>query len=515
MKRCKFFSRPSSRLLVGTLSVVALVISACGSTVQYSHSSEAIGLGSPEEGKLDVLTNEFDEMQSSDQERSTLEPGRTGASQLPNGDAQATAPNSRVGRVQDETDEQGGAGRGFTSNQISIGYATAKGAEDAANKFGISGAALGDQEGIARAVAKDINRRGGIAGRQINLVFYDIPASRGFNQTGRAQAAQEACALWTKDQPVFAVISTLTVFEDQTLASCLAKEQVSQIQANVLLRPDRIYEQFAPFTYSAHAASMERFVSGFVDRLRANKYFKGGWDADQVTPGTEPRKVGVLSRRDVYGSEFRTSVKNQLERTGLTVAVEFEWDGQVDTVSNSMNQAVLKFKEAGVTHILSQFNSLFFFASAAESQRYRPRYSIMSDNSPIVLAANLPKEQLRGSIGAGYAPQFDVTPAQAPGVTNRAQGHCRRILRDAGLDEHTGWDACDAFGLLHNAVKKTALSADGLRKGIDSIRSMPAAASFEIGYPAGRYDGGNVVRDLQYKEGCRCFEYRTAKNYGI
>ena len=50
------------------------------------------------------------------------------------------------------------------------------------------------------------NARGGIAGRQIDPVYYQYPVNDLFTPQGRAQAEQEMCASFTQDHKVFAMI---------------------------------------------------------------------------------------------------------------------------------------------------------------------------------------------------------------------------------------------------------------------------------------------------------------------
>lgn len=509
---------------VAAISMVAVFIaSACGSTVQSSELVRNDASGSP--GGVDRPGTDGLELPSngSTDGRDLTSRTQQSISGQTNTDA-VPSRRSRNGNVGQRSSASSGSsaqspssGRGFTKNKVLIGYATAKGAEDAVKSAGGKGFTLGDQEGIAEAVVRDINANGGIGSRQVELVFYDMSNDKFVNQSGRSQAAQEACSRWTEDQPVFAVVNVLTSFHDETLVSCLASQQTPLVHVNVVLRPASMYARYSPSMYSGHSASMERFASGLVRRLLANKYFHGGWDSDPNTPGVEQTRVGVLSRRDVYGAEFQKLVSNELHRAGTSASATYEWDGNLSTVSNSMNEAVLKFRREGITHVITQFNTLGLFAIAADSQRYTPRYGINSDNTPNFIQENVPKSQLRGALGIGYRPRSDVDKANDPGVISKAQKRCRQTLNAAGHDQFSsvGWDACDGFSLLATGVERGGLSVEGLRNGVGRIQSIDAAATFGLGFPNGRVDGGAAVRDLLYRVNCECFTYLSNKNYGL
>ncbi|WP_169732947.1 ABC transporter substrate-binding protein [Haloechinothrix halophila] len=494
---------------------------ACGSTVQYSSEfsqSDSSGLPNTVVGEAenpDIQGHDG----SIDRSRSArLFPGDETRVDSSTGPFEATEMSERRQFQANENavDPSKLTGQGVTQSDIFIGYVTANGVQQLGESFGVESNYLGDQEGSARAVAQYINDRGGISGKSIRLVFYDISNDKLFSKSGRSEAAQEACERWTKDKPVFAVVSILTALDDQTLVSCLSTRGVPLIHANQLLRPAEMYARYSPYLYSGHTASLERLIVAFVERLNANEYFDGGWDADISRPGAESTKVGIVARRDVYGQEFRNVTSTELNRSGQDVAAVYEWDGDVSSASSSMNEAVLRFKSASVTHVVSHFNSLAFFATAAEQQNYRPRYSISSDNTPNVLQDIVPDAQLRGSVGIGYAPEFDVDAAQDPGKFSNANSKCRRIMKNAGLDSRTGWDSCDGFGLLVDGLERASkMSTEGLRKGVHSIKSMSTAASFGIGYPNGRFDGGKNIRDLIYRNNCECYQYKSNKNFGI
>ena len=107
--------------------------------------------------------------------------------------------------------------------------------------------AFGDQESSIRAVIKDMNARGGIAGRQIVPVFHDTKTAV---LLGDLNAATEAvCADWTEDHQVFAAVNLIT-YGDPGLAACMARHQTPLIYPSSALRPRSVYARFDPYLYA-------------------------------------------------------------------------------------------------------------------------------------------------------------------------------------------------------------------------------------------------------------------------
>ncbi len=90
---------------------------------------------------------------------------------------------------------------GVTATSIRVGYGTQKDADQAAAQFGLN-AVFGDQEAQARAVVNDINKRGGVLGRKLELVFHDERTASDLEDPERTSTQQ--CVDWTQDRPVFA-----------------------------------------------------------------------------------------------------------------------------------------------------------------------------------------------------------------------------------------------------------------------------------------------------------------------
>lgn len=496
------------------------VLSACGSTVQWSDTiaeagpdgsitQDGLSLDDPSARPRDALADKADGASGTRTEGtpSTTLGGVATRSGLPD----AGRPSSPRG---------GGSGRGFTDKEIFIGYTTFKAAEEFGSQAGFTGVEFGDQEAQARAVIDEINAAGGIAGRKIVPVFYDVKTEQALQSP--SGVAQAACARWTEDRPVFAAINSAGgITETEQLAACLAKRQTPLVETKGLF-PHSILLRHAPHLYTPTRASIERLVPTWVQRIGANGYFAGGWDADRSRPGVEPTKVGILVPRWEFGAHQIWVLRKELERRGHEVVDTYE--AQDPNGADPYTQVVVSFRRAGVTHVVGGINPGFYFSAAAASQEYWPRYSFAD---PLELGQRLfPKGQLRGTLGVGIEPLLNVDNARDPGPTSAAQTRCRKIMQEAGQNTSSRTTfavmarACDAFNFIATTVHKGDLSAAGMQRGAQVIGSMKSASTFRVSFPGGRLDGAAAVRDVGFREECPgadsgCFVYLSPENHGM
>ncbi len=92
------------------------------------------------------------------------------------------------------------------------------------------------------------------------------------------------------------------------------------------------------------------------------------------------------------------------------------------------NNAVLKFRSAGVTHVITVPTGgalPFAFMPSAESQGYRPRYAMNSLEIPAFVDLNVPNAQLKDALAVGWLPTSDVLTPQRPN-DNPAERLCFR-----------------------------------------------------------------------------------------
>lgn len=411
----------------------------------------------------------------------------------------------------------GASGRGFTAKEIFIGYATANSAAEVFASAGINGVELGNQEAQAKALAEDLNKRGGIAGRKVVVNFYDFGSD---SLTNPDAAAAAACIRWTEDRPVFAAVNVIALGTgDNQLNACLAKHATINVSMAPQIRPATVYAKYAPYLYAPANIAMDRFVPAWLRRAAASNYF-AKWDTAAGQAGAAPVKVGILSVAGVYGADFTRAVKSELRRQGVVVGSEFESSGDLSRNSSEMNAAVLQFRNAGVTHVVTA-QSMEPFAQAAESQRYRPRYVLSSFHNPQFAQGIAPAAQLAGAVAAGWAPTLDVDSNHDPGPISDADKHCRKVMQDAGQDtsQHLAYSlmstACDGFNFVATMVAAGGLSPAGVRQAAAQTQSLPSAHTFHISFPSDRVDGVSVMRDSSFRGDCNCFVYTSSTNHPV
>ena len=405
-------------------------------------------------------------------------------------------------------------GFGFDEESIRIGYLLWSDVSNAGTAVGYA-VDYGDQERIATAITDDLNARGGIAGRTVVPVFYDYQTSDLL--TNGPGADQAACSRFTEDTDVFAVIA-VTGPQSDTLPQCLYERQVGLIANDNIPYPRTYWDRWAGFIHSTGNPMTERLVPVWIQRSDAAGYFTG-WDTTAGGPGVAPVKVGMVRANSEAGELFRDIVDDALADVGQKIEVDYALDSAFDT--NGMSSAVLQFRSAGVTHVIVESLFLLLFPQAAESQSYRPRYTITTANTPLLVQSATPPQQLRGAVGVGYFPSLDVDTAQDPGDPSPAAAHCREIQQAAGNDpnQRESWNlqskACDAFSFLAEAIRIAGLKTGALAEGAAQITSLPPAGAFSITFGPNRPDGPGAVRDTAYDMDCECFVFTSPTNHPL
>lgn len=500
---------------------VTLSLSACGSTVQTAGQSlddGGLGIGAAGTGQDPSDPGSLGQVPGSVTEAE----GPAGQSSVNSGQADSPSGdgvNSPGTLNPTPVPSPGTSGTGFTKKEIFIGYATAKDVQAAGQAAGL-GLNFGDQEAMAKSIVNDINARGGVAGRKLVLVFHDIKTVQAVQDP--STSAQAACTRWTEDKPVFAAISLVSIINNDTLFGCLAKHKTPMISSDIGMHATARFSRFAGYLYGPSVGVMDRLVPAWMKRVAASGYFTGKWNTAAGSPGTAPMKVGVIhSRHQAYGGgHFVPIVDRTLRQMGLSVTSTFEHSGDQTRMGQEMSQAVLRFRQDGVTHVVADAGVLYFM-QAAESQSYRPRYALTSFSGPSFLQANVPAKQLVGALGAGWVPSTDVDNVRDPGDVSGAEARCRTVMKRAGQDTANRLAMavmllnCDGFNFLSSAIKKGGLSPAGIQRGAQAIGSLEPSGTFRISFPGGRQDGASVIRDLAYRQDCRCFKYTSTKNHGM
>ncbi len=396
-------------------------------------------------------------------------------------------------------------GRGWDEKFVYIGIATQKDAEAAFAAAGAKGLQTGDQEADALAVAAEVNRQGGVLGRQVKIVFRDQKTAATAQDPNTAGAA--ACTYFSQDRPVIALINPVTLMDVPSFRACMAKAKIPLFSASVQGVDKKVGDDLAPYFYQSVAPTWDVLAPVLVSRLKAQGYFTG-WDPRLGAKGSSPVKVGVLTDTTDVG-----------KRVGVLVSKALEAGGQgrpaVFAASGDFSGAVLQFAGNGVTHVISTNSDLVAFQLSASSQNYRPRYGIHTLNAPQAFLEGVsPRGQNTGAMGVGWSPSFDVNDSND--VETAGEKECDSLFAKAKqsfqgkrLAETVAFAFCDGIRLIADSAKTSGGFSglqlfDGVSRGGKDLR---VAFAFGNGLSSSTLFLPGAARDLQWFDTCSCLKY--------
>lgn len=391
------------------------------------------------------------------------------------------------------------SGKGWDATHLYIGISTSDDAHSVAVSSGASGVDPGDIRGWTAAIVADLNRSGGLFGRQVVPYFHDEPLSRQSADPNGTAAA--SCVAYTQDRPVVGVIDfNLT---SPALLPCLTKAGVPLLGLAPVTFDDYDYHHNNATLFQPGQASYSQIVRPWVLSLVKNGYFSSG------------ARVGILYNDSPAGGRLEAQLKRELTSSGVSVASEFRHSDDVSRISAEMASAVLQFRGANVDRVLlTDGLSGIMFPKQAESQQYRPRYSVTSAISPNLLAQNA-GTQFKDAVGIGWMPGIDVPADAEAGYLNADTARCTQLLQRAGHPAGAGGNRwvpralCDAFWSL-KAV--TALGggfdAAAILRGFNALGARVGSTNtFSQRFAAQRHYGAASSLDLKYVDSCACFHY--------
>ena len=509
----------------GGLVAVVLLAAACGTTVPAGSQSLSSGgqpgsagqfeLGGPAATGTDSGTLENTNttggsanggpVTSSDRSGTAGEAGRPAASQqLPGAPSAGGGGGGSAGAVAHN-------GFGVTSTTISVAAVYPKGAGAGSEALGASGLDPGDTRAAQQAVADYINKNGGVAGRKLRLVWHEVDSAR-----PRSENEQAACAAFTEDDQVFVLGAGTEITNEcarRNNALGLTNGIMSQTSATLRKYPSII--QITGFT-------VDRAMRVTVNGLARQKYF------------TPTAKVGVVTWD---GSDYRYGVTHgalpALAAAGVKAEViEIpvpEAYGNLGPTSAAISNAVLKFRSAGVTHVIIMDGAagtigpgylVLEWMHNAESQQWRPTYGLNSNSGFSTMAPNLPPQQMSGSLGVGWVPIADQTPDDQQSWLKTSQAQlCLKIMKDAGQPSSTNnqktlqFYYCDFFFFLKHSLDRVSgpLNLSTAMAAVNSVgSSYPVLSTFGTEITADKHDGATLARTMQFFSDCTCYRYTSA-----
>jgi hypothetical protein len=373
-----------------------------------------------------------------------------------------------------------------------------------------------------RAQIDYLNAHGGIAGRKIQPVYVRTDATA---QDGPSEA-QKACAAMTQDHKVDVVLAAVQVSD--VFLSCLNKRGVSSFDLTPWVA-DQVQLAQHPNLFAVNAIAEDRYARALIEVSLARGVLKSG------------DTLGVLTEDCVWGPRvYSTVVVPLAKRHGVKTATATFKCAQslsgeaVAAAASETQQAVLKFRSAGVTHVIVLTAGEGFvvvqFQNNASGQQYYPKYLITTNAFPYNNgrrdgAVMFKSDALPNMSGIGFKPLIDIGDRARPAAPAQAavQAACRQMdpamggaKADTGKTHH---QTEDAFYVLCDTVLtlKAVLEANGVRYGIDDLRrgfrqviATRASAAVVGGTyaPAGdRPDGIGAVRPFVWNADVNGFSY--------
>lgn len=511
---------------IGIAALVALVAAACGSTappavqqqIQQASGNELGPVVSPTlppgahlNDKGQVVNAKGEVIGSA--EDFGLSTGSSGSGGTTGGGTGATGSggNGGAGLGGGGGSTSSALGPGITPSKIYVGipYQDSGSANSAA--FGVPLDV--DARKPYNAVIEEVNRAGGILGREVVPLYYKFDAA---SSEPIDQQSQDACAYWTQDNEIFFLLGA-----DATgiLQECAKKAQASQIYVG---------PGFLPEDYQTYPNYID--IDG-LNLLRAGDVTVTGLD-DEGYFGKAP-KIGVVTWDDsdhhaMLERGYLPALKAHGQRLGTEPAYASPPQTANDLAATSadINNAVLRFQTDGITHVLILDGPsglcaggclTTLFLQRAEKQQYRPRYGFNGNNGIQGLRDSglVPDEQLKRSINVEWSD--DDETADEGWHLNKTREQCYALMRkhDVPMENvnQKGFArfACEQLGMMVEGagrLGKAVLNAPNFTAAVNTIGwDFQSASAYAVHFSAAQHDGISAARNQKFVESCNCYKW--------
>ncbi len=397
--------------------------------------------------------------------------------------------------------------RGVDGDTVKVGFMVAKNQAEAQAKLGTTGITFVDHQTLVTKLVDDINSRGGLGGKQV------VPVLRIIDQltdTDPAAIASATCATFTEDNEVYAVLSINDPGAE--VLACLNKAGVPLIASSgaTFSFADQGVFDANPLYFNPSGINLDRAAKALVEGLTVAGFF------------TPDAKVGLIR---LASPEFDAAATNSLEpalaAAGVTpvetaALASIKTNDDIARFSSEAAAAVLKMKEAGVTHLVffeSGGAAPFFFLQNAASQGFAPLLGLSSLSGGQTLVQNIKA----GGTSVAWSPIGEV-PDAAQLPESAAATKCLDLI-DSTRAVYTSANAtsetlrfCDSTWLLEAAVTAAgspvaAADLAAAIEGLGDTYQSPAALKSVFG--PGRHDGVAEYYITDYDSGCGCNKYRA------
>lgn len=485
-----------------SLGLVAVLAAACGTTVpmgstvaagqQRSLSPSGNGLGEQSNDSAPAATTP-----SGSQMQGAAAPGTAGTGQAHRDSSTgAELPSSGSAPVLSPSATRGPLRIGFMYSDNAAANAA----------LGVATSNSSGPRPVMTALVSAFNKRGGLAGRQLQVDYYPTDATA----NDYSAAATTACTHYTQDDPV-PVVLDLSFGDQFGMAPCLARHGIADLglgtadteadnQARLFAAPSAMT---STRRYRAVLSGMHQ--TGYLGT--ANKIGVLLEDCPELERAYQRAVVPTISQLRLHLADT--------EKLSCTVGYS-----SAGAASAAVQSAALKFRSSGVDRILMVSNfeqvTLLLMANYAESQGWHPGYLLSSTAQTEVMRANIPSGQWPQLHGMGWSPGVDIDDPRTQPVG--PDKRCLSLLHAGGVNV-TGWQntyvattVCSVTFLLEAALQANKGDARGtpLVAAIEALGSgfiTPATVTGKTSFSRNRHDGPSMVAPFGFVASCACLKY--------
>ena len=392
-----------------------------------------------------------------------------------------------------------GTAPGVTSHQITVAATVINLSEGSLTNTSFGVPSTADQEAYWNTVAKSINKSGGIGCRQIAMQFYDVnPAD--------INAAEQVCLNIAAAHP-FMVMDSGALTEVGA-SDCLPAHKIPM--ASSYLTQAQL-NQYHPYYLQIGDLPEDILRSGVLG-LKQLKYFSAAKGF---------KKVGVLYH--TCTTQLVTAGSSALKAAGIKSSHIVDYSlgcpsGGTDTPA-AMEQAVLNFKNAGVTDVLMlEVVDGGLFTQIAQQQNFKPQYLYAENDAAtdVTSGANAPNPaNFNGAVDAlGGAYGEQSTPGYVPtGGTKKCDAIYAAVHMPSVYAQTTGYSglSCDYLWFLQallahaSSFQASAFPQDMKFMGTVDF-SYPFAPTDFAAAPTGATYGISYWRAAYYHGSCKCWQ---------
>lgn len=369
---------------------------------------------------------------------------------------------------------------------------------DLTNPTGVAigpGISVEEQRAQWDALIEDLNKRGGVAGRKVELVYRNAKILEG-------DQMRATCQQLARDDRVFAVLDSGGAAIGD-LPSCYTRQHQVPLLANGAAGlMDEIYQASGGRLVTLHqrASRIMRSYAGELARAGHLKDQVCGVLADEFQ-GASPKGGALLEAA--------------LEAKGCQVAHRATMSADLATGASQVPVAVQQMRTKGVTFVLLLANPIYAtqFVQEAKAQSYQPRYSLTDWLGGVTDFAiqNMPNE-FDGALGVTAT---RIGSARANHPPNAVAEECAAIFRrkhgqtldPKGQGYQLNAHACALFRLFVKGAQPL-----GMRLTRTSfLDSVARSGPFDPGYQStgtlrpGKPDLADGVRIVAASISCNCW----------